>query len=309
MDQRNIPSLGYMWRWSDKGHICFATGETVMDCPNKLICIGGLTDGLLACPWVTLLAEECKKINWVLIQPLLSSSYAGYGTSSLHSDTQELSMLVDHLSTKWNCQRIAIVGHSTGCQNAIHFAKHGSKEAVNKLVAICLQGPVSDQESVSQDPAYMHNLAIAQRLREENGISKCSQILMPFESHYTPITVYRFLSLFEPYGDDDFFSSYMSDHELLTRLEHLRNIGVKGSDEDVEQYSNVLVAISEQDQYMPSNIDKYTLLSRLTNAIGKRAKGLMIPMADHALYLPEDGSSIRIFVRSCVSILVNSLVH
>ena len=45
--------------------------------PHFAIYLGGLTDGLNACPYVENLAHECASRGWALVQPVLSSSYAG----------------------------------------------------------------------------------------------------------------------------------------------------------------------------------------------------------------------------------------
>ena len=53
--------------------------------------VGGLTDGLLACRYVDQLAAALDEAGWALVQPVLSSSYTGYGISSLARDAEELS--------------------------------------------------------------------------------------------------------------------------------------------------------------------------------------------------------------------------
>ena len=51
-----------------------------------VIYLGGLTDGLLACSYVEELAAECDRKGWAFVQPVIRSSYAGYGCSSLAND-------------------------------------------------------------------------------------------------------------------------------------------------------------------------------------------------------------------------------
>jgi len=55
--------------------------------------IGGLTDGLLACSYVEALGAALDERGWSLVQPVLSSSYAGFGCSSLQRDADELAPL------------------------------------------------------------------------------------------------------------------------------------------------------------------------------------------------------------------------
>ena len=48
-----------------------------------VVCIGGLTDGLLALPYLPKLAEVLAPLGWGVANLALSSSYTGWGTSSL----------------------------------------------------------------------------------------------------------------------------------------------------------------------------------------------------------------------------------
>ncbi|CAH2049675.1 unnamed protein product [Thlaspi arvense] len=59
--------------------VAFKTG----DYKQQVIFIGGLTDGFLATEYLEPLAIALDKEKWSLVQFLLSSSYSGYGTSSL----------------------------------------------------------------------------------------------------------------------------------------------------------------------------------------------------------------------------------
>ena len=57
----------------------------------------------------------CYSGLW-FVQPLLSSSYGGFGTSSLVQDSQELHELLSFLGASTPIRRVVFVGHSTGCQ-------------------------------------------------------------------------------------------------------------------------------------------------------------------------------------------------
>ncbi|KAF3791698.1 hypothetical protein EJ110_NYTH13884 [Nymphaea thermarum] len=63
--------------------VAFKTG----DFKQQVIFIGGLTDGLLATSYLEPLSVALEREKWSLVQPLLSSSYTGYGTSSLKQST------------------------------------------------------------------------------------------------------------------------------------------------------------------------------------------------------------------------------
>ena len=281
-DPRHSPTLGNLWRWNDdSGLVAFASGD--MHSRNKIICIGGLTDGLLACPYTPLITERFCSKGWGVVQPLFSSSYSGYGTGSLERDSIQISEFILHLREKWSCERVVIVGHSTGCQNAVHFAQYGNPNAVAMLVGIALQAPVSDQESAQQEPGMVEFLAWA---KSQSQSTAEVDMLMPLEAHYTPITVRRFLSLFDRFGDDDFFSSYFSPQQFAERLGHLAAL---------PHLKAVLVAYSMSDQYVPKAIDKNRLVDSLVAAIGPKAIALKLD-GDHNLLSPADGSAQREFV-------------
>jgi triacylglycerol esterase/lipase EstA (alpha/beta hydrolase family) len=72
-------------------------------------------------------------MGWSLVQPILSSSYLGFGHGSLSRDTDEIVRLMEYLVCHHSAERFALVGHSTGCQNSIHLLKHGRKDLVNRV--------------------------------------------------------------------------------------------------------------------------------------------------------------------------------
>jgi len=90
---------------------------------NKFIFVGGLTDGLLALPYLDYLSEILKKFNYSLIQPILSSSYLGYGKVNLDNDVSELDDVISFIIKEKHLNevndksfRIILMGHSTGAQ-------------------------------------------------------------------------------------------------------------------------------------------------------------------------------------------------
>jgi len=127
------------------------------------IYLGGLTDGLLACQYVHALQGQCEKAGWAFVQPLLSSSYAGYGTGSLARDCSELESLVQHLHLERGANACAIIGHSTGCQDSVYFMRHAAPEN-RLLVRMCgLQAPVSDREALSTEENYAESLKLLKK--------------------------------------------------------------------------------------------------------------------------------------------------
>ncbi|KAL7552167.1 hypothetical protein ACHAWF_015386, partial [Thalassiosira exigua] len=252
---------------------------------NKCILLGGLSDGPIPTPYAKILEEKCHSLGWSLVQPILSSSYLGFGHGSLSKDTEELVRLMEYLKCHHSAERFALVGHSTGCQNGVHLLKCGKRDVVDRLKVVALQAPVSDRESITLNPGdHSAHLAHAQSLVSRlNG-----EEMMPRDSFWAPITASRYVSLFGLGGDDDFFSSDLTDEELSERLGHVGNIGRMSG-------LHLLAAFSKKDEYVPHSIDKDVLLKRLVSAMngfdegeneaGQRvvASGLMLETANHNL--------------------------
>jgi len=161
-----------------------------------------------------------------------------------------------YLSCHRSAEKFALVGHSTGCQNSVHFVKQGDVQMVKKTKVIALQAPVSDRESAMLEPSYKENIKQA-RLLQDNGKG---DEMMPRSSFWAPITAARFLSLQDAGGEDDFFSSDLTDNELKERLGHIGGWGRANG-------SRLLAAFSGQDEYVPSHVDKKVLLERVCGAM------------------------------------------
>ncbi|KAI5954340.1 hypothetical protein KGF54_002115 [Candida jiufengensis] len=154
------------------------------------------------------------------------------------------------------------MGHSTGCQNSIHYlTKHllsdNSKLTENSNIdGIILQASVSDQEAISStlDPTKYESLI--QEVQNEYIAKGKSNDILPEKFRKTnwgvPITAYRFNSLFSKRGDDDFFSSYLTDEELGESFGKISK--------------PLLLVYSGSDQFVPASIDKKELVSRFQKA-------------------------------------------
>lgn len=79
-----------------------------------------------ACVYVYVCSHSplCDR-GWLFVQPLLSSSYGGFGTSSLAQDSEELSELLGYLRDQYNTTDVVFIGHSTGCQVRSRYAREG----------------------------------------------------------------------------------------------------------------------------------------------------------------------------------------
>ncbi|WJX90474.1 hypothetical protein P8452_72370 [Trifolium repens] len=209
------------------------------------------------------IALDCE--NWSLVQFLMSSSYNGYGTSSLQQDAKDLDQLINHLINKEDSEGVALLGHSTGCQDIVHYMR--TNFACSRAVrAAILQAPVSDREyqSTLSQTAAMIDLA-AKMISEGRG----SEIMPREADPCAPITAYRYHSLCAYNGDDDLFSSDLSDDQLRMRLGHMSS-------------THCQVIFSMADEYVPDYVDKKALVERLCKAMGGAEK-VEIEYGNHSL--------------------------
>lgn len=271
--------------------LCSSLGHpTVTTTTNKCILLGGLSDGLIPVPYtMALLEEACYDAHdsWSLIQPILSSSYLGFGHGSLDNDVVELDELLSHLVEDRAASRLALVGHSTGTQDIVHYLKHGRPDLVAMVQMAALQAPVSDRESATMcdgschtsHEEHMHdlhaNLALAQSMRDENQV----QEMMPRKSFWAPITAARYLDLFDTNGNDDYFSSDLTDENLCKRLGHIGALTTLKS---------CLVACSGSDEYVPKTVAIESLMRRLCQAMNSSSEqtiavSLYLPTGNHNL--------------------------
>jgi pimeloyl-ACP methyl ester carboxylesterase len=142
---------------------------------------------VLKCSYVVPLANALQEEKWSLVQPLLSSSYIGYGTSSLKEDAIEIEKLINYLIYEEQSEGVVLVGHSTGCQDIVHYLRTGGhcSRAVRGAI---LQAPVSDREYWATLPGTQPMLELAEKMIQEDK----GNDLMPREaSPQAPITASR----------------------------------------------------------------------------------------------------------------------
>lgn len=253
---------GVMFKYGSKPiQVAFKIG----DYRQQVIFIGGLTDGFLATEYLEPLAIALEKEKWSLVQFLLSSSYSGYGTSSLKEDAAELDQLINYLINKEDSEGVVLLGHSTGCQDIVYYMR--TNAACSRAVrAAILQAPVSDREYRATLPETAGMIDLASKLISEGRGSE----LMPREANAdAPISAYRFHSLCAYMGDDDLFSSDLSDDQLKQRLGHMSSTPCQ-------------VIFSMADEYVPDYVDKKALVDRLSRALGGAEK-VEVEWGNHSL--------------------------
>ncbi|KAI4317747.1 hypothetical protein L6164_025592 [Bauhinia variegata] len=241
--------------------VAFKTG----DYTRQVIFIGGLANGFLATPYLEPLAIALDRENWSLVQFLMSSSYSGYGTSSLQQDAKELDQLINYLINNEDSEGVVLLGHSTGCQDIVHYMRTNSacSRAVRSAI---LQAPVSDREYRATLPQTASLIDLAAKMISEGRGSE----LMPREADLSsPITANRYQSLCAYNGDDDLFSSDLSDDQLRMRLGHM-------------SCTQCQVIFSMADENVPDYVDKKALVERLCRALGGAEK-VEIEYGNHSL--------------------------
>jgi pimeloyl-ACP methyl ester carboxylesterase len=222
------------------------------------------------------LLDVCKAEGWSLVQPILSSSYTGFGHGSLDRDAAELVELVHYLREHRQAERVCFVGHSTGCQDIVHFLRTQSDHALFKdndnksgiVRGAVLQAAVSDREQpAAVDPAsYTTHLQTAETMCAQGQ----GEAMMPRAAFWAPMTAQRFVDLQAVGGQDDYFSSDYTDAQLTERLQAAGDWpGLR-----------MLVAFSGADEYVAAHIDRKLLTERLTAAVNAKC-----PTVATSLYL------------------------
>ena len=166
------------------------------------------------------------------------------------------SALMRYLNAHRSGETFALVGHSTGCQNSIHFLKNGDEDMVARTKSVALQAPVSDREHAMMEPNYQENIGLARQMKMDGK----GEEMMPRSAFWAPITASRFASLQDVGGEDDFFSSDLSDEDMAERLGHVGVWGRKHS-------GYLLAAYSGADEYVPECVDKDKLLKRMCDSM------------------------------------------
>ncbi|KAJ2904617.1 dolichol-phosphate mannosyltransferase [Zalerion maritima] len=225
------------------------------DSRNAVVFIGGLGDGPHTIPYVRTIAQHLKSsrpdLSYSIFEIRMTSSFGGFGFSSLQNDVADISALVSHLRGELGRQKVVLLGHSTGCQDCMEYAartatatgtgtENGAVPAVDGFV---LQGPVSDREALSLSMSqHDTDAAIAWAeglIKTGQGDEVMPRTMVP--AFKTPITAYRWWSLAGRGGDDDYFSSDLPD----TRLAEIWRPFSKP----------VLILHSAEDEHVPPSVD------------------------------------------------------
>lgn len=214
-------------------------------------------------PYTELLARALPE-SWSLAQTLLTSSYGGWGTSSLKSDASELHLCVKYFRGV-KSGKVVLMGHSTGCQAVMEYLVGPGHEDRLPLDGAILQAPVSDREaSLMHMPhdQYAKSVAAAQAMVSDG---KADEIMPTSETQGlfgAPVTARRWLSLLSPNhdGEDDYFSSDLADSRL------------KGTFGMLPAHTPLCILYSGADEHVPPEIDKMALVCKWIKVVQTHGK-------------------------------------
>jgi pimeloyl-ACP methyl ester carboxylesterase len=233
------------------------------DAPNTLLWVGGLTDGLLTVPYPSEIGKSLPA-NWVITEVLISSSYKGWGTGSLARDARELGECVAYFKKLRPGKKVVIMGHSTGCQDIMEYVVGKDKDKREALDGMILQGGVSDREAwedFGKEGEMKQHLEEAIRgSKELVDAGKGKEVMSPESNNILkdmggPLSAYRAYSLLAKGGDDDYFSSDLSDEHFATTFGK------------IPSSTPVCFLLGSEDPYVPASVDRAALLKRWTNII------------------------------------------
>ncbi|KAF4123188.1 Protein of unknown function (DUF1749) [Geosmithia morbida] len=240
---------------------------------NAVLFIGGLGDGPHTIPYIRTVSkhlEESSSLDYSIFEIRIRSSFQGFGTSSLKNDVEDISALVRYLRGKGR-QRIVLFGHSTGCQDCIEYANY-EKNQTEPVDGFILQAPVSDREFlVAQEPNWKDCLEAAEQAIAEGKADWCLPPAKVPKALGSYMTAYRLRSFLARDGDDDYFSSDLSDDQVRKYWGRFK--------------SPVLVAHSEKDEYVPGHVDQEALSKRY-----REASPLVSPLSG---LIPNTGHTVK----------------
>lgn len=244
-----------------------------------VIFIGGLSDGLLTVHYLPQLFKVLDSIGWGLVQAHLTSSYQGWGQSSLAKDNEEMHNLIQYLKTSdgGDRKKIVLMGHLTGCQDTFRYL---TQQDSSSVIGGILQASISDREGFAELVGQELLDDLVKEVYDDYITKGLSQQMLPLKftkiSLGIPTTAYRFHSLLLKYGDDDFFSSYFTDEDIKNHFGKIK--------------TPVLFLYGEKDEYVPNLVDKEVLLKRWQQHVDSKywsPLSKVVKNADHTITDPE----------------------
>lgn len=281
--------------------------------------MGGLTDGFCTVPYVSELAAALENTDWSLFSILLTSSYNGFGVSSLDRDIEEIGQCVRFIRVLKADRspgappkhgKIVVMGHSTGSQDVLHYLHApnplpktemdiGLQYLIRpELDGAIMQAPVSDREAIlamlksATDPEEVRNVydQLVSSAKMEPWTASQFDNILPLNMTAklglpgnAPLSARRFLSLVSPDSPEKPSQDDLFSSDL-TDQRHQETFGQIATRGILQ--SKLLVLYSGSDEWCPSWVDKEHLMQRwqrATEAGGAKwdANSGVVPGASH----------------------------
>ncbi|KAL2423786.1 hypothetical protein ABEF95_007803 [Exophiala dermatitidis] len=184
---------------------------------NVLLFVGGMYDVFRSPSYIEDLAalfpRDIPGQKWRVMHVQLSSSGKCFGLYDSDRDVDEISTAITFIRsqiTHSSTSPIVLMGHSTGCQDLLHYlvspikTSNGDRPTISGAI---FQAPVSDREALlldmSTDPATRQSYETCLAIAESTPPEHHKTTILPL--HFSrqcmgpaPLTVSRFLSLASP---------------------------------------------------------------------------------------------------------------
>jgi hypothetical protein len=220
---------------------------------NIVLLVGGLGDGLLSIPFISKLSTSLPT-KWTLVQALLTTAYKGWGTGSVAQDATELAACVSYFRSI-KPGKIVIMGHSTGSQDVMEYLTGQNHKSFPPVDGSIIQAPVSDREGMQifMEPGmYEKSVAMAQQMVDAGKGESILPLEAATNTFGSAVCARRWLSLASPNhdGDDDFFSSDLTDEQLAKTFGSLPS------------RTPMCILFMGNDEYVSPELDKQVLVDR-----------------------------------------------
>jgi len=221
-----------------------------------------------------------------VVQFIMRSSYAGYGTTSLDTDAKDVVHLMKELKLRGKT-RVILCGHSTGTQDVVHLLRWLQSNQGSDLPLVSgaiLLAPVSDREAfLIEITEEVLKERVAQS--EAKVKEKIGHEITPRDWGYEnlPCSYNRFLSLSKRLGQEDMWSSDLSEEEMRGIIGHVE--------------VPTLVIFAGSDEYVPEFVDKKVLVRKLEDVMPGCCQSFIVGNAKHGF---EDSESQQIVITHIV---------
>lgn len=199
--------------------------------------------------------------SYSAVEILLSSSYDGWGTSSLVDDVKEIAQCVKYFRELRPNGKIVLLGHSTGSQDVFHYLISGGQRP--RIDGGILQSGISDRQAFAQampQSTYDKSVKVAQEYIDDGRGGDCIPSSLTRPTFSGPISAKRWISLLSPgpdhAGEDDYFSSDFDDNRLRKTFGKIGRTGTP-----------ISILFGGSDEHVPESVDKEHLVIRWIKAI------------------------------------------